>query len=79
MGRTPGQGSTPARPGGDRSQTDPPSGLGGGVGAYASRLVTKTATIGPQKMVFVALFPVNLLLILNSGDQLFTGNTAKEH
>merc|ERR1712190_98342 len=27
-------------------------------------------------MVFAALFPVNLLLILNSGGQLFTGNTA---
>jgi len=27
-------------------------------------------------MVFAALFPVNLLLILNSGGQLFTGNAA---
>merc|ERR1712137_541275 len=31
---------------------------------------------GLQKMVFAALFPVNLLLILNSGGQLFTGNAA---
>mmetsp|Transcript_47772 Transcript_47772/g.153887 ORF Transcript_47772/g.153887 Transcript_47772/m.153887 type:complete len:338 (+) Transcript_47772:64-1077(+) len=31
---------------------------------------------GLQKMIFAALFPVNLLLILNSGGQLFTGNSA---
>jgi len=34
------------------------------------------AAPGLQKMVFGALFPVNLLLILLSGGQLFTGNTA---
>jgi len=38
--------------------------------------VAATAAPGLQKMVFAALFPVNLLLILNSGGQLFTGNTA---
>jgi len=32
--------------------------------------------MGLQKMVFAALFPVNLLLVLQSGCQLFTGNTA---
>jgi formate/nitrite transporter len=31
---------------------------------------------GLVKMVFAALFPVNLLLILTTGGQLFTGNTA---
>eukprot|EP00403_Amphidinium_massartii_P019645 CAMPEP_0178430606 /NCGR_PEP_ID=MMETSP0689_2-20121128/31410_1 /TAXON_ID=160604 /ORGANISM="Amphidinium massartii, Strain CS-259" /LENGTH=390 /DNA_ID=CAMNT_0020052475 /DNA_START=55 /DNA_END=1227 /DNA_ORIENTATION=- len=30
---------------------------------------------GFQRMVFAALFPMNLLLILNSGAQLFTGNS----
>jgi len=34
------------------------------------------AAMGVQKMVFAALFPVNLLLVLQSGGQLFTGNTA---
>jgi len=32
--------------------------------------------IGIQKFVFAALFPVNLLLVLQSGCQLYTGNTA---
>ncbi|CAK0887587.1 unnamed protein product, partial [Prorocentrum cordatum] len=32
--------------------------------------------MGVQKMVFAALFPVNLLLVLQSGCQLYTGNTA---
>jgi formate/nitrite transporter len=32
--------------------------------------------VGTQKFVFAALFPVNLLLVLQSGAQLFTGNTA---
>lgn len=31
---------------------------------------------GLQKFIFAALFPVNLLLILMSGGQLFTGNSA---
>jgi len=31
---------------------------------------------GMQKFIFAALFPVNLLLILSSGGQLFTGNSA---
>ena len=31
---------------------------------------------GLQKMIFAALFPMNLLLILMSGGQLFTGNSA---
>jgi len=31
---------------------------------------------GLQKFIFAALFPMNLLLILNSGGQLFTGNSA---
>ena len=31
---------------------------------------------GLQKFIFAALFPVNLLLILTSGGQLFTGNSA---
>jgi formate/nitrite transporter len=31
---------------------------------------------GMQKFIFAALFPVNLLLILMSGGQLFTGNSA---
>ena len=31
---------------------------------------------GLQKLIFAALFPVNLLLILMSGGQLFTGNSA---
>lgn len=34
------------------------------------------ANPGLQKLIFAALFPVNLLLILMSGGQLFTGNTA---
>jgi len=44
--------------------------IAGNLGAVA------TVAPGVQKMVFAALFPVNLLLILNSGGQLFTGNTA---
>jgi len=44
--------------------------IAGNLGAAAS------AAPGVQKMVFAALFPVNLLLILNSGGQLFTGNAA---
>merc|ERR1712228_244473 len=32
--------------------------------------------MGVQKIVFAALFPVNLLLVLQSGCQLYTGNTA---
>jgi len=32
--------------------------------------------MGVQKFVFAALFPVNLLLVLQSGCQLYTGNTA---
>mmetsp|Transcript_21833 Transcript_21833/g.54608 ORF Transcript_21833/g.54608 Transcript_21833/m.54608 type:complete len:343 (+) Transcript_21833:61-1089(+) len=44
--------------------------IAGNLGAVAS------ASPGLQKFVFAALFPVNLLLILNSGGQLFTGNTA---
>merc|ERR1712037_481588 len=32
--------------------------------------------LGMQKFVFAALFPVNLLLVLQSGCQLYTGNTA---
>jgi formate transporter len=31
---------------------------------------------GLQKMMFAALFPVNLLLIVATGGQLFTGNSA---
>ena len=31
---------------------------------------------GLQKFIFAALFPVNLFLILTTGGQLFTGNTA---
>mmetsp|Transcript_53040 Transcript_53040/g.113377 ORF Transcript_53040/g.113377 Transcript_53040/m.113377 type:complete len:304 (-) Transcript_53040:483-1394(-) len=31
---------------------------------------------GLQKLLFAALFPMNLLLILNTGGQLFTGNAA---
>ncbi|CAK0800681.1 unnamed protein product [Prorocentrum cordatum] len=34
------------------------------------------ATLGAQKFIFAALFPVNLLLVLQSGCQLYTGNTA---
>jgi formate/nitrite transporter len=34
------------------------------------------ATITVQRTVFAALFPINLLLVLQSGGQLFTGNTA---
>jgi len=44
--------------------------IAGNLGAVAS------ASPGLQKFVFAALFPVNLLLILNSGGQLFTGNAA---
>ena len=33
-------------------------------------------SISAQRFVFAALFPVNLLLVLQSGAQLFTGNTA---
>jgi len=43
------------------------SGTLGAVGTYAPAV---------QKFTFAALFPVNLLLILLSGGQLFTGNTA---
>ena len=34
------------------------------------------ANPGLQKFIFAALFPVNLLLVLQTGSQLFTGNTA---
>jgi formate/nitrite transporter len=34
------------------------------------------ATLGVQRFIFAALFPVNLLLVLQSGCQLYTGNTA---
>jgi formate/nitrite transporter len=34
------------------------------------------ANITVQRVVFAALFPINLLLVLQSGGQLFTGNTA---
>jgi formate transporter len=34
------------------------------------------ASVAETKMVFAALFPINLLLVLQSGAQLFTGNTA---
>jgi len=34
------------------------------------------ASEGAQHFIFAALFPVNLLLVLQSGAQLFTGNTA---
>lgn len=36
----------------------------------------KAENPGIPKFIFAALFPVNLLLILQSGGQLFTGNTA---
>ena len=35
-----------------------------------------SANPGLQKFIFAALFPVNLLLILTTGGQLFTGNSA---
>ena len=33
-------------------------------------------TRSPRKLVFAAIFPVSLLLVLQNGGQLFTGNTA---
>lgn len=38
-------------------------------GNMASEFIT-------QKAVFAALFPINLLLVLTTGGQLFTGNSA---
>merc|ERR1711976_565701 len=32
--------------------------------------------MGAQVFIFACLFPINLLLVLQSGGQLFTGNTA---
>ena len=36
----------------------------------------RTLAAGLQKFIFGALFPMNLLLILTTGGQLFTGNVA---
>jgi len=59
--------------------------MGGGYVGIAGMLSLSVAgnipgavgLVGPgvQKMLFAALFPMNLLLILNSGAQLFTGNS----
>jgi len=53
-------------------------GLGGLLATVVSGSVPGIASSNPgmQKMIFAALFPVNLLLILMSGGQLFTGNSA---
>jgi formate/nitrite transporter len=59
--------------------------MGGGYVGLAGLLATVVAgnvpgiassNPGMQRMIFAALFPVNLLLILMSGGQLFTGNSA---
>lgn len=53
-----------------------------GLGGLLSMTVAGTcpgiasANPGLQKFIFAALFPVNLLLILTTGGQLFTGNSA---
>ena len=53
-------------------------GLGGLLATVVSGSVPGIAASNPgmQKLIFAALFPVNLLLILMSGGQLFTGNSA---
>ena len=53
-------------------------GLGGLLATVVSGSIPGIASSNPgkQKMIFAALFPVNLLLILMSGGQLFTGNSA---
>jgi len=44
--------------------------------AISGNMGAASQVYGLQKFVFAALFPVNLLLVLQSGGQLFTGNTA---
>jgi len=53
-------------------------GFAGQLCLAVSGTMGELATFSPaaQKFTFAALFPVNLLLILLSGGQLFTGNTA---
>ena len=59
--------------------------MGGGYVGLAGLLATVVAgnvpgiassNPGMQRMIFAALIPVNLLLVLSSGGQLFTGNSA---
>merc|ERR1719456_2019379 len=53
-------------------------GFGGLLSTVVAGGATGVAASNPslQKFIFAALFPVNLLLILMSGGQLFTGNSA---
>jgi len=53
-------------------------GFGGLLSTMVAGSVPGIASSNPglQKFIFAALFPVNLLLILMSGGQLFTGNSA---
>lgn len=44
--------------------------------AISGNMGTLSHNMSAQKFVFAALFPINLLLVLQSGGQLFTGNTA---
>lgn len=44
--------------------------------AISGNMGNLSYNMSAQKFVFAALFPVNLLLVLQSGGQLFTGNTA---
>jgi len=53
-------------------------GFGGTLSIMISGSIPGIAASNPglQKLLFAALFPMNLLLILNTGGQLFTGNAA---
>jgi len=53
-------------------------GIGGLLSTVVAGSVPGIAASNPglQKFIFAALFPMNLLLILNTGGQLFTGNSA---
>lgn len=53
-------------------------GLGGLLSMTVAGSCPEIASSNPglQKFIFAALFPVNLLLILTTGGQLFTGNSA---